>query len=87
MNNLLSVVLSVLLEVTPGEAFIQGILNGLQNVATMVVNFFTTLFTAIIGIIWSNGALTIVGWLMLMGLGFAAFWFVFRWIRGLIRFK
>lgn len=76
-----------ILEASAGESFIQGILTALGNVATMVVNFFTSLFTGVIGIIWTNGSLTIVGWLLMMGLGFGAFWFVFRWIRSLIRFK
>lgn len=79
--------MGLLLEASVGESIIQAIMNGLTTLATMVVNFFTSLFTGVIGIIYADGALTVVGWLILLGLAFGAFWFVFRWIRSLIKFR
>lgn len=74
--------------------FISQLFDGAGTLLPEVVDLIITLFTKVIGVFYTapttsggTGSLTPVGWLTLVGACFGLFYFGFRWIRGLVRFK
>ena len=59
------------------------IINGTSTLLTSIGVMFTNIFVAAASIVYNNG-ITVVGWLMLIGLGIALFMFGLRFIKGLI---
>lgn len=60
------------------------IIDGLASLLSSIGTLFVNIFTAAASIFYTAGALTTVGWLMLIGLAIALFMFGLRFIRGLI---
>lgn len=66
-------------------SFISQFFQALTAIATAIVSFMTNLFEGVISLFYDGTTITDVGYILFIGLAFGLFFFVLRWIRGLIR--
>lgn len=74
---------------TYDNAMVNDLWEGLQLTVGKVIDFMVTLFNGVVKVFYNSEAtttnkLTVVGWLTLIGLGFAMFYAGLRFIRSLI---
>ena len=71
--------------------FITTMFETLQQIVTAVGSLIGNVFESVVNLIYDssaeNGGLTVVGVLLLIGVAVGLFFFVFRWVRGLIRIR
>ena len=73
--------------------FVTTMFEGLQEIVTAVGSLIGEVFQSVVNLVYTPGAdgtggsLTIVGVLLLIGVAVGLFFFVFRWVRGLIRIR
>lgn len=70
--------------------FITTIFEALQDIVAAVSSLIGNVFESVVGLIYKSGeggGLTIVGVLLLIGVAVGLFFFVFRWVRSLIRIR
>lgn len=70
--------------------FITTMFETLQQIVTAVGSLIGSVFESVVDLIYTsgeNGGLTVVGVLLLIGVAVGLFFFVFRWVRGLIRIR
>lgn len=66
-------------------SFISQFFQALTAIASAIVSFMADLFEGVIGLFYDGTTITNVGYILFIGLAFGLFFFVLRWIRGLIR--
>ena len=71
--------------------FITTMFETLQQIVTAVGSLIGNVFESVVNLIYDssaeNGGLTVVGVLLLIGVAVGLFFFVFRWVRSLIRIR
>ena len=66
---------------------VQGIFEGISSAITNFVQTLNNGITAMIGLFWSNNALTLLGVLTTIVVGVSITYFLFRMVMGLIRLR
>ena len=72
---------------------VDAIFTTLQTITTSVIAWFISLFDGVTSVFYTApvgetpGALTMIGTLSLIGVAVGAFYFVLRWLLGLIRVR
>jgi len=71
--------------------FVTTMFETLQEIVTAVGSLIGNVFESVVNLIYNSsengGGLTVVGVLLLIGVAVGLFFFVFRWVRGLIRIR
>ncbi len=71
--------------------FVTTMFDVLQDIVTAVGSLIGSVFQSVVDLIYTSGenggSLTVVGVLLLIGVAVGLFFFVFRWVRGLIRIR
>lgn len=70
--------------------FITTMFETLQQIVTAVGSLIGNVFESVVNLIYDSsegGGLTVVGVLLLIGVAVGLFFFVFRWVRSLIRIR
>lgn len=67
--------------------FITTMFETLQQIVTAVGSLIGSVFESVVDLIYDSEGLTVVGVLLLIGVAVGLFFFVFRWVRGLIRIR
>ena len=70
--------------------FVTTMFETLQEIVTAVGSLIGNVFKSVVDLIYDSsegGGLTVVGVLLLIGVAVGLFFFVFRWVRGLIRIR
>ena len=70
--------------------FVTTMFDVLQDIVTAVGSLIGSVFDSVVDLIYDSspeGGLTVVGVLLLIGVAVGLFFFVFRWVRGLIRIR
>ena len=67
--------------------FITTMFETLQQVVSAVGSLIGSVFESVVDLIYNDEGLTVVGVLLLIGVAVGLFFFVFRWVRSLIRIR
>ena len=70
--------------------FITTMFETLQQIVVAVGSLIGSVFESVVDLIYDSsegGGLTVVGVLLLIGVAVGLFFFVFRWVRSLIRIR
>ena len=70
--------------------FVTTMFETLQQIVTAVGSLIGNVFESVVNLIYDSsegGGLTVVGVLLLIGVAVGLFFFVFRWVRSLIRIR
>ena len=71
--------------------FVTTMFETLQQIVTAVGSLIGNVFESVVDLIYDSspegGGLTVVGVLLLIGVAVGLFFFVFRWVRSLIRIR
>lgn len=70
--------------------FITTMFETLQDIVTAVGSLIGSVFESVVDLIYDSsegGGLTVIGVLLLIGVAVGLFFFVFRWVRSLIRIR
>lgn len=71
--------------------FVTTMFDVLQDIVTAVGSLIGSVFDSVVNLIYTSdgetGSLTVVGVLLLIGIAVGLFFFVFRWVRSLIRIR
>lgn len=70
------------------NTIIDDLFTALSSIITKVIGLFTALWEGVVAVFWdSTNGLTAMGFLILIGLGFALFYGAFRLVRNLVKMR
>ena len=70
------------------NTIIDDLFTALGNIITKVIALFTSLWEGVVAVFWdSTNGLTAMGFLILIGIGFALFYGAFRLVRNLVKMR